>query len=275
MNEERISAFLLERYHIGEVTPEEKIKVEKALGADESLAQSLENLFHADENFYKQFPAQKFFPENKRSMFDNPTRRRNGHFGFRRVKKVPPLVWGFCAAVMVFAVVIPLFVLRNPAQAEFDDRMKGSSANGSSIELSVYARGNSAGEGIMLADQTGVSEGNIIQLVYRVTGDKHGVIFSIYGRSCVTLHYPYNARQNTRLISGRNVPLDEAFTLDDAPDYEIFFFVANDTPMSVRNILNTAEQLALLVERNPSDAERLGMAAFEDFEVKVFTLIKK
>ena len=291
MNDIRISAFLLERYHIGEVTAEEKRFVEEAAAKDEILAAGLANLYRGDIDFRRRFPRDVFLNGiSEQSVFPRFLQR---NFPRRQLNRISPaLAWGFSAAAAILVIAIPLFVFKNSAQIEFADRLKGKSsseflsltfsggiADNSSVDLSVYIRGSAAGEGIKLADQSGVREGNTVQLVYRVSDDnsdkKYGVIFSIDGRSHVTLHYPYNIRQDTQIVSGRNVPLDEAYTLDDAPYYEIFFFVTGNTPMDVRNILTKARQLARQIERQSNEADRLGASVFNEYNVKVFTLIKE
>jgi len=293
MNDIRISAFLLERYHIGEVTAEEKRFVETAAAKDEILAAELDGLFRTDLDFRQRFPKDVFFSSDKDFSPRQGRRSLQKSFPRKQLKKIPrALALGFSAAVVILIITIPLLVLRNPAQTEFGDRIKGKSAsepltstfNGGlaenvSIELSVYIRGNNTGEGIRLADHSGVREGNTVQLVYRVSGDnlneKHGVIFSVDGRSHVTLHYPYNTRQDTQLVSGRSVPLDEAYTLDDAPNYEIFFFVTGNAPIDVKNILTSADRLAAQIGEQINEAESLGSALFSGYNVKVFTLIKE
>jgi len=303
MNDIRISAFLLERYHIGEVTAEEKRFVEEAADKDEITAAELADLFRADIDFRRRFPMDVFFSSGKNFQNNdskqadiktrNERRSIQRSFPQKQLKRIPPaIVWGFSAAAVILFITIPLFVFNNSAQPEFIDRIKGKStsepfssaysggiADNGSVELSVYIRGDSAGEGIRLADHSGVKEGNTIQLVYRVSGEnsnaRYGVIFSIDGRSHVTLHYPYNARQETQLVSGRNVPLDEAYTLDDAPNYEIFFFVTGDAPIDTGNILTSAGQLARQIEEQSNEAERLGSVLFRGYNVKSFTLIKE
>jgi len=269
-----VSTFLLERYRIGEVTPEEKLRVENALANDAALAAELAELDRGDRDFWQRYPPETIFPAN----IHRTTRRLNA----RRLKRVPPLVWGLCAAAAVLVVAIPLFMLRDPTHAGIIDRIKGASAAGSIIELNVYLWGNSAGDDVKLQDQTAVQTGNTVQLAYRIQGDhqgensaeKYGVIFSIDGRSSVTLHYPYSPEQSTRLVSGKAVPLDEAYTLDDAPHYEIFFFVVADKPIDVKSILNTAQWLAFQIAEQPQEAQRLGATAFKGREVKVITLRK-
>jgi len=293
MNDIRISAFLLERYHIGEVTAEEKRFVEEAAAKDEKVAAELANIFRADIDFRRRFPKDVFFSSAKNFQIRQDQRSPQRSFSRRQLKRIPPmLALAGSAAALILIITIPLLVLRSPVHTEFDDRMKGKSAsepflsnfNGGlaenvSVELSVYIRGDIEGEGIRLADHSGVKEGNTVQIVYRVSGEnsnaRYGVIFSIDGRSHVTLHYPYNARQDTQLVSGRNVPLDEAYTLDDAPNYEIFFFVTGDTPIDAGNILTVAGQLARQIEEQVNEAERLGSDLFSGYNVKVFTLIKE
>jgi len=280
-----VSGFLLERYHIGEVTPEEKQLVEEALAKDNDLAAALAKLDHADNKFFQQYPQEKFFTDEFNSRLKNTRRlylRRNYKF-----------ICGICAAALVLIIALPMLIFRNPdfrnpGQNEFGDRMKGgtrsepstseitSESNNIMIdELSVYIRGNSTRDVFKLADKSGVREGDTVQLVYRVSGDKHGIIFSVDGRSYVTLHYPYNVRQTTKLISGKTIPLDEAYTLDDAPDYEIFFFITADMPMNVSNIIAIAEQLALQIKGRSEEALQIGIDTFKDYEVNVFTLRKE
>ena len=269
MNEIRISPFLLERYHIGEITNEEKHFVEEALAGNEPLAAALADLDRADNDFYRRFPREKFFPAGQDSR---PSQRRSR-------RKTRPFVWVICAAALVMVVALPMLLFMNPRRAEFGERMKGANVDSNSIELSIYLRGNSLGEVIKLTDQAGIHEGNTIQLVYRVPGtdsaEKYGVIFSIDGRSYVTMHYPVTPWQSTLLVSGRSVPLDEAFILDDAPGYEIFFFVAGDAPIDVRSILATARQLAAQIGGNPQEAINKATIAFGGYELMVFTLLKE
>ena len=311
MNNIRISALLLERYHIGEVTDDEKRFVEEAAAKDGIVAAEIADIFRADIDFRRRFPKDIFFSKDKNFINDNnkpsifSPRRKTSFMGRgfplpaakfpvqRQIKKMPAaLIWGFSAAAVMLIIAIPLLILNNSAQTEFGDRIKGKSASepftsafsndiadNASVELSVYIRGNTAGEGIRLADHSGVREGNTVQLVYRIseenTNAKYGVIFSIDGRSQVTLHYPYNAWQNTQLVSGRNVPLDEAYTLDDAPNYEIFFFVTGNTPIDAEKILTSANELAEQIEGQLNEAERLGSVLFSGYNVKAFTLIKE
>jgi hypothetical protein len=65
--------------------------------------------------------------------------------------------------------------------------------------------------------------------------------------------------------------LDEAYTLDDAPECEIFFFVISDTPLNVKEILRSASLLA----RDPGTAVGQSSPVFRNYEVKTITLRKE
>jgi hypothetical protein len=101
---------------------------------------------------------------------------------------------------------------------------------------------------------------------------RYGVIFSVDGRSTVTLLYPYEDEgESTRLVPGRRTPLADAYTLDDAPDYEILFFVTSGEPLNVKEILGLAKKLA----EDPKTAARRGESVFKDYELRTFTLRKE
>ncbi|MCL2479971.1 MAG: hypothetical protein FWF22_10735, partial [Treponema sp.] len=56
---DHIPALLLEQYRIGEVTPGEKRRIEKALAQDPALAQKLADLDTADRDFCQRFPRER------------------------------------------------------------------------------------------------------------------------------------------------------------------------------------------------------------------------
>jgi hypothetical protein len=195
-----------------------------------------------------------------------------------------------CAAALLAIALPALIFLGGRLETPPEDRMKGDAT---STELRVYLKTGNTER--MLEDRALVRGGNTIQLAYSVDGElrdgstgvplarpspavsaafpreRYGVIFSIDGRSAVTLHFPYSPRQSTRLTLGKRVPLEEAYTLDDAPDFEIFFFVVHDEALDPRAVLTLAEQLA----RNPAAAVAQSGMVFWNYEVKTFTLRKE
>ncbi|MDR1099126.1 MAG: hypothetical protein LBL28_01460 [Treponema sp.] len=272
----RFSALLLERYHLGEVTADERAAVEAALAGDAELAASVAALEQSDREIRRRYPRYAVFP---------------GALKFQTKPRVPPLAWGLCAAALILVIALPaLFLLRSPAGVSADlpadsgslaDRIKGNPGgygpDGSFAELNVYLKTDPASgpgsEDTGLAEGTVLREGNTIQLAYMVSGgaEQYGVIFSIDGRAALTVHYPYGEGQSTRLITGRRIALDEAYTLDNAPDYEIFFFVVSGTPLDAKKILDTAAALA----RNPGGALEEGKRVFAPYTMRTVKVRKE
>ncbi|MDL2228642.1 hypothetical protein LJC14_00145 [Treponema sp. OttesenSCG-928-L16] len=249
-----ISDLMLERFNLGEISGEEKIFIESRLAGDPALSSRLADI--------------------RRSDMELRNGRLDGAFSGHKRRNFPgsrfaPLVWGACAAAVLVLVLLPF--MRKSPETPLTDRSKGIS------DLSVYLktdgnrRGGSDETGVKVTGNMVLKEGSTIQLAYLSLNASHGVIFSIDGRAAVTMHYPYRMNGSTSLVSGKLTALEEAYTLDDAPDFETFFFILGDQPMDVRNIMASAEKLAL----NPRNAEAQCRKLFADYEVKTVTILKE
>jgi hypothetical protein len=280
MNEQRISALLLERYHLGEIAGKDRLLVEERLASDPALQERLAELDVSDKELRRLFPWERIrgrmsVPErNGGKDVRLAFRHLAGKRLFRRERR--PLLLGIGAAVLFFCVLFPSRALfRGPAASvpylQEGDRAKGAAGE---TELSVYLKRENGGEA--LEDRTSLRAGNTVQLAYTVPSgiDRYGVIFSIDGRSSVTMHYPYDTQQSSLLSAGREIFLDEAYTLDDAPDFEIFFMVVSEQPLDAERILAAAEELAHNPERNPESALDASAAVFKDYEIESLTIVK-
>jgi hypothetical protein len=132
-------------------------------------------------------------------------------------------------------------------------------------ELTLFLKSSNAA--IELENNAKVKEGDTVQLAYSVQNKCYGVLFSIDGRGVVTLHYPSESNANnlnpesTELAAGKLTLLEEAYTLDDAPLYETFYFVTSLTPLNTNQVLSKAEIVA-------------ETKMFNETEVKSINLIK-
>lgn len=95
-----------------------------------------------------------------------------------------------------------------------------------------------------LGNNAVATNNEIIQLSYVAGEMTYGVIFSIDGRGSVTLHFPENIGEPTRLDSEGEISLEHAYQLDDAPEFERFFFVASGSEIAVPDVLLAAQKLA-------------------------------
>jgi hypothetical protein len=246
---------MLERYNLGEVTGEERESIETAMQREPRLTEGLADIRRSDIEIRNRYP-----PEWIPAMLAKTKRRR--FF-------VPPLAWGIGAAALFLCITLPFFRTLFSSEA-LTDRAKGGDT--APAELSVFLKADTSyASDTPLPDETVLREGNTIQLAYTVNVSSYGVIFSIDGRSAVTMHYPYGPSQSTQLIPGKRIALDEAYTLDDAPDFEIFFFVVSNKPLDVSGILKSAEELA----RNPGTALQRSGTVFRGYEVKTLILRKE
>jgi len=276
----RVSTLLLERYRLGEVSAKERKSVEAELEADGELRRRHESIDDSDRELRLRYPF-----ESLDVPAANPHRFRSSE---RKRFFTPGRIWGFCAAGLLLCVLFPsLYYLRgqaigarsetgtSPVPGAGTDRVKGT---GTKTELSLYLKGNavqSAGQedsGNRLSDRTMLRAGNTVQLSYTTPPGAayYGVIFSIDGRSTVTLHYPYRANQDSVLVAGKRTFLSEAYTLDDAPLFEIFFMVVSQNPLDTDEVLSTARKLAM----DPKTALEKSASAFTGCEVESITVRK-
>jgi len=274
----RVSDFMLERYRHGELSPEDRGTVETALSSDDSLRLRLEKQDESDRELRLQYPAEKFISAAFQSAASGGTPV------FPRARRKAVFI-GIAAAVTA-GILMPLLyftlskgVPRMPAAGiplaalPDGDRPKGTGSSGS--ELSIYLKSDAE---IQLADRAVLGEGNTVQLAYTApAGTEHyGVIFSIDGRSIVTTHYPYGKGQSSLLVSGRKTFLEEAYTLDDAPDYEVFVLVVSEYPLDAEAVLAKAQALAGNIKKADIRSVReKSMAVYQGCEVETVTVLKK
>lgn len=278
MNTFKISGFMLERYRLGELDGEDKNKVENALAMDADLRSRLESLDESDRELRLQYPVERFSFEISGAGI------KIRRFPGRGTGKSRLRLTGIAAVFMVFILLPVLYFARNirgTGAADTDmvpgsptDRAKGSAHSG--FELSLFLKDDMERP---ISGSELLSEGNTVQLAYAAPAghEFYGVIFSIDGRSELTLHYPYRMGQNPVLVSGRRTYLNEAYTLDDAPCYEIFFLVASSEPINVEDVLAEARKMAVKTAGSIQTADYLekeSKAAFSGYDVETLTLLK-
>jgi hypothetical protein len=88
---------------------------------------------------------------------------------------------------------------------------------------------------------------DLLQLAYIAGENKFGLIFSIDGRKVVTYHFPekdWRYLEHAPDLTGpEKVSLPRSYELDDAPDYERFFFVSSEQPIELDQVLLGLEKL--------------------------------
>jgi len=264
MNTNKFSMLTLERYRLGELNAEDQKAVDEELAADEKLRLSLEKLDESDRELRLKYPFAAITEPGQKGL-------KIRRFAGRKTAKTRFRITGI-AAVLMACILLPIiyYTRTMPGSSNFPtDRAKGAGRN--DFELSLYLKGN---EESPLTDSTLLGEGDTVQLAYRIPdGEQYGVIFSIDGRLEVTMHYPYRRGQSSELVSGRRTFLNEAYTLDDAPYYEVFVFVVSARPLDVESVMREAGTIARNI--NIADIIEQSRVAFKDYEVDILTMFKK
>ena len=262
MKEIKITSFMLERFRLGELSAEDNLMIRETLVQDQSLRISLEKLDESDRELRLRYPAEYFSFESlhRSGILPKVGRRRFGRF--RRV--------ALFAAALVLCVLVPISLFwRNGLYNPAVDRAKGSALR--EIELSLYLRGNHE---VPLPEKAVLHEGDMVQLAYTApAGEHYGIIFSIDGRSVVTLHYPYREGQSSLLVPGRYTFLNHAYILDDAPDFEVFVFVVSAKPMDVESVLMEARAMAKM--SSYQSIEEISRVIFGNYDVETLTVLKR
>ncbi len=240
--------FYLEQLSIGEL--EEESRVEHI---PEIVRQNMEEDFRAGaEELFRRIPPRQFAEgllerQEKEDKEDNrlrmePSSERAGRSrgradtagGHWPVSRILPI-----AAAAVFAVLVGILATYPSLQPGPDapvERIKGMEP-----ALNIYrAEGDQAR---LMEDRARAREYDLLQLEYNAAGYPYGAIISIDGRGTVTLHHPTAAARPIELNSG-SVLLPYSYQLDDAPEFERFFFLVSQEEFSLQRVLESAEEMA-------------------------------
>ena len=283
MTKNKISDFMLERYRLGELETADKERITRTMSDGSVYGSSLESrlkkLEESDRELRLQYPLEYF-------NFNSLSMKKTRHLSVLR--HINMAKFARIAAVAAVCIMLPvIYFLQkdsgNPAGRAANtegfmdipgDRAKGLTQT--EPELSIYLKND---QEIPLSGETSLPEGSTVQLAYTTPpGEHYGVIFSIDGRSIVTMHYPYRQGQSSLLDSGKHTFLNEAYTLDDAPDYEIFVLVVSKDPLNSETILREAGKIAdELRAEKPSDYKTIedkNKAAFDEYQVETLIILK-
>jgi hypothetical protein len=250
MRNDGIPDLFIEKLLLDELPPEQKARLLRDPSVRSRLQERLEELEADNRRILEQYPAELMAERIRRKAGQGKRRAprvENGRRRFQRPRRrvrFPRLSWpklvpaaGFATLLLVAGL---LLVTRGPAilgPGDSDVRLKGGGPH-----LNVYLQGESGAELLEEGDRLG--QGDTVQVGY-VPGDfEYGAILSIDGRGTVTLHFPLSAVTGQNLEGEGEVLLPFAYTLDDAPLFERFFFVFSQRSFDLQAVLGAAEKLA-------------------------------
>lgn len=217
----------LERYRLGELSPDAMQRIKGALERSDRLRARLEAIAAADAAVRQAYP-----PED----LARAVRRRTSAPVSNRARLRWLVPAGALAAMLVAVLINDAWirsagVMPGMASSHDEERVKG-------LEAALFVFRSTDGGGQPLADADLAHAGDVVRLGYRVTDPGFGLIVSVDGRGVLTRHLPGEGTHAAALAPGSTVLLDEAFELDDAPRVERFYLVSAREPFEVGPVVD-------------------------------------
>lgn len=242
MNKEVISEYYLERYALGELPIEEKEEIHKLAASFPEIQAALEEIKSSDREILALYPPMTI----KASLMSELEKSQKKSFPLKPVLAISSVAAVFLVLMLFFPLLKQKPSIIYPDAEQDLTLAKGIPAvDLSRTQLLVYRKIQDKVE--ILSDRQHARAGDLLQLAYVVTEESYGVILSIDGRGTVTLHLPESTGESTKLEWGKQFLLPNAIELDDAPEFERFFFLTSNAPIAVDGVLREAQELA----RNP------------------------
>lgn len=235
----KIPQLLLEEINLGEKKAEDYY----GIYTKKELDLALEELKKSDRDILSRYDTEKMTELFLQKSFEKKNMKdSNAGEEKKSSKKVfafisPAFIRYAAAAVFVLALASPLAVkMLNPSAEQVQagsERVKGRVNRHHQIRL--YRQ--SGDEAVLLKNGSKARENDLIQIAYIPGEYEYGVIFSIDGNKNITRHFPEDSLHSVKLEkTGAEVPLSFSYSLDDAPDYECFIFVASKNEFDLSDI---------------------------------------
>ena len=223
----------LERYRLGELEQAERAAIAERLAVDDVLRARLASLEQSDREIAGRYAAAVMAEEIRRRAAQQDRLADAGRRG--REERSAWRAWLVPAAgVCLVAIAASLWI--RPSSTG-DTTIKGGDAT-----LVVHRRlGESSEE---LRHGAPVRQGDQIRIGYRAAGKACGAILSVDGRGTLTQHLPRSGDRAAPLEPSGTVFLDFAYELDDAPRWEVFYFVTSDAAFDLEPVRREVQRAA-------------------------------
>ena len=146
-----------------------------------------------------------------------------------------------CRFLLVFASLF-LFLMIPSMEQPLQERFEFSEIRSKGLLSKILIYRLKEGHSQRLEENQTVNPGDLLQISYISTDAKYGIILSIDHNHWVTLHYPTQTHLSTQLQQGKEIFLNHSYELDDAPNFERFYFITSNQPINIEDILNIAKQ---------------------------------
>ena len=242
MNEKiTITDLTLERYILGELSHDQMNSIRRTLEIDNDLKERLDELIESNNTILKRYPASEVADtislklHTKRIRAQNEKKKDSWFYMPLHSPLFTSLA--FAALVVSLSLVAPQYRVHGVSHNEI--RVKGLQSH-----ILVFRKIKGAPGVEALHNFSEANKGDILQLGYIAVGKNYGCIISLDGRGTVTQHFPETTGGSTLLVKGKDVLLSRAYELDNAPQFERFFFITSDNPVDIAVVRNSIETLA-------------------------------
>ena len=261
-----IPEYILEKYVLGELTPERMIQITELVRKDPVIAARIESIKISNQQILNQYPADEFAASVKRRY-----RMLSVADEIRVAEKKRPRRFFVLAPVLSAALVLIAFLVLPGDDTGIVQTHESEYIGIKGLEptLWIFRRTDDDAE-LLNNDSVYVSPGDILQIGYTAAGHEYGVIVSIDGAGAATLHYPSYTYESPRLDQDGRQQCPYSYELDDAPAFERFFFVTSDKPIDVSGIIEAAKVLG-----KTDGADSLGLDLPETMKQTSIILRKK
>lgn len=264
-----ISDWKLEQFLLHELPEEEYQTIENRLETDVSLLARVKALDASNEEILAAYPPKPMAASIK--MRAETAERQKPKFEFFNMPAVATSFALFFVMILGLSLYAPMLFdadeNRLATLSETDG--EGNRTKGLTPHLNVYRKSGLESKRLSKGDVA--RAGDRLQLSYTSAGYRFGVIFSIDGRGAVTLHLPPKAGEAAELREKGETLLSFSYELDDAENFERFFFVTNEKAFHVDEVLQAARRLA----ESGTSAKEGALSLPEEFTTDDFLLTKE
>ncbi|MBI9109252.1 MAG: hypothetical protein JEZ04_21075 [Spirochaetales bacterium] len=232
----------IEKYRFGELTEKERRDLEKNYPDSEALEERIQELEASDELILGKYPPEKIAAEiQARSAISDAG--KTGNTNIRKFRLIKYTAFAAAAAlVLAFGLSLYTPATNTGGMIEASEEISAERIKGLKPSLKIYRRTGESAE--ILGNRDTALESDLIQIEYIAGSFKYGVIFSIDGRGMLTMHYPTYEGIAAELDQAGAILLPYAYELDDAPDFERFFFITGGSSFNIDEVLDAAYELA-------------------------------
>lgn len=230
----------LERYLLGELSSRRMEEIKRLAEENPEIRAEIERLRKSSPELLDQHPSEIMIPEILKRYEENIRQARiEAKTGPATLKRL-----FYAGPVLATALVLVFIVFFRNGTSPGYTRVKGEeSIDFTKTQIIIYRMKNAKID--LLDNETQAHAGDLLQIAYVPAGKTHGVIFSTDGRGTVTLHFPEIMTGSTILEQEKKVLLASSYELDDAPEFERFFFITAMEEIDVEHIIKRAEALAV------------------------------